>query len=114
MSDLMHIGVLGMKWGRRKARSSGPDTSSADHKSAVQIKRKKLSEMSNDELKKLTTRLQLEKQYKDLSKVDTTPGQKFVSDILQNTGKQLISKWLAGALESGGKTLIDLIQKKKS
>ena len=63
-NELTHYGVIGMKWGRRKA-SSG--SSSADHISVSGLRKKKLNEMSNDELTQLTKRLQLERQYKELN-----------------------------------------------
>ena len=106
---LKHWGVLGMKWGRRKNRSGGVDTSSEDHRTVSSIKKKRVSEMSNDELKKLTTRLQLEKQYSDLTKKDTNVGMKIVTDILLNTGKQVASKYLADQAN----TLIEMIKKTK-
>lgn len=107
MNSLQHVGILGMKWGRRKARPSGPDKTSSDHKVGVSLKRKKLSEMSNEELRTLTNRLQLEKQYKDLTKTDISSGRKFVSEVLQSAGKQLASKYVAGFLDTGIKGLAE-------
>jgi hypothetical protein len=110
-NDLKHVGILGMKWGRRKARSASPDTSSGDHKTSSKLKKKKLSEMSNEELKTLTTRLQLERQYKDLTKADTSAGRKFISEVITGAGKQLASKYVANAGESVIKTIIELTKK---
>jgi hypothetical protein len=110
MTVLKHIGILGMKWGRRKAKVSGP--SSSDHKTSRSLKTKKLNELSNDELKKLTTRLQLEKQYKDLTKVELTGGKKIAAELLQGAGKQLASKYIANAAESGIKLVTDLLKKR--
>lgn len=109
MNYLQHFGILGMKWGRRKSRSGGSDTSSEDHKSASSLKKKKLSEMSNEELKKLTARLQLEKQYKDLTKVELGGGQKFVSDVLQGVGKQIATKYLANIVDGFGQSIFKSI-----
>lgn len=108
-NELQHFGILGMKWGRRKSRSGGVDTSSEDHRAVSSIKKKRVNEMSNDELKKLTARLQLEKQYSDLTKKETNIGVKIVTDILLNTGKQVASKYLADQAN----TLIDMIKKTK-
>lgn len=92
MNNLQHIGILGMKWGRRK----GPDNSSPDHSVSRELKKKKLNELSNEELKKLTNRLQLEKQFKDLTKPDISPGKKFVTDLLvgalKNEGSAALTK----------------------
>ena len=111
MDELMHVGILGMKWGRRKSRSGGSDSSSADHKTASSLKGKRLSEMSNEDLKKLTTRLQLEKQFKDLNKKEVGEGQKFVKEVLVGVAKQAATKYLAENLPKAGALLVDRIKK---
>ena len=58
--ELKHYGVLGMKWGHRK--QSRP--MSEDAKKAKNLKKKKVSEMSNSELKRLNERMNLEQNYK--------------------------------------------------
>lgn len=108
MSDqLTHYGVLGMKWGRRKDRrssSSAPIRTSADHKTKVRLKKKRVSEMSNEELRQLNNRLQLERQYADLNKASVASGKKVVTDILTNAAKQTVTtyaaKYMSKALES--------------
>jgi hypothetical protein len=97
-----------MKWGVRRKNPSSRQ--SADHKTVSGLRKKKVSEMSNDELKKLTARLQLEKQLKDLSASDTGPGKKFVTEVLSQVGKQLASKYVAIAVEKGLPKLLKLIQ----
>ena len=62
--ELYHYGVLGMRWGVRK-KSSG--RRSADAEEASNLKRKRVDEMSNDELGKLNRRQQLEQQHKQLN-----------------------------------------------
>lgn len=112
MNDLFHWGIPGMKWGVRRAnrRASAQARQSEDHKTVAGLRKKKVSEMSNDELKKLTTRLQLEKQLKDLSSVDSGPGKKFVTEVLSNAGKQLASKYVASAVEKGLPNLLKVLQ----
>ena len=81
-NELIHYGVLGMKWGVRKARkSSNP---SEDSKTASKIKQKNLDEMSNQDLRTLNTRLQLEQQYKQLNKK-------------KSKGKQAVTTFIKGA-----------------
>lgn len=71
---LKHYGVLGMKWGVRKDRSKSASsmskrrksTMSEDAKLASDLKKKKVSEMSNAELRKLNDRIQLEQNYSRL------------------------------------------------
>lgn len=73
-NELIHFGVLGMKWGVR--RSSGSNvtkgerlrtTASEDYKKSRELRKKKLSSLSNSELKSLNERLQLEQNYKNLN-----------------------------------------------
>lgn len=141
MKDLMHYGVLGMRWGQRKGgrtvnvgrgiggavrevggllkdaakddlmkakkigravvkavsydKSMRPRTSnknSADHDLAQMLKKKKVNELSNDEIRKLTTRLQLEKQMKDITAADRAKSGRFLKGILSSPfGQKLIA-----------------------
>lgn len=73
--ELYHYGVLGMKWGVRRAqkqlsridRKAKKDKWSDDAKEAARIKTKKVSQMSNAELNKLNNRRNLERNYKQLN-----------------------------------------------
>lgn len=125
-NSLLHVGVLGMKWGKRRSLGehfkdsvkqkygflSKKDNDSPDHKTAKVLKKKKLSEMSNDELKKLTARLSLERQYKDLTKRGPFPGEKLANELVLGTTKQLASKYIANAVESGLPKLLELLKNK--
>lgn len=123
MADLKHYGVLGMKWGVRRAGgtrsvSVGPgvrgklrevgglvkdavkdDVSkfksftsrlksksepSADFARSRQLKKKPVAKLSNDELRTVITRLQLEKQLKDLDTQKVGKGKRFVSNFIGN------------------------------
>jgi hypothetical protein len=110
-NELTHFGIPGMKWGVRRKRPSGP--SSSDHTTARSLQGKKLNELSNEELKKLTTRLQLEKQYKDLTKVEIGGGRKFVTDVLQTSAKTIASKFIVDTFNSFDKTMVRELLKKK-
>lgn len=57
--ELKHYGVLGMKWGKRKARQT-----SSDYDRARALEKKHPSEMTNKELQELNNRQQLESNYK--------------------------------------------------
>lgn len=70
---LMHYGVKGMKWGVRRRKSSSSSSSaeprrakSDDHNEAQALKKRRVSEMSNAELRKLNERMQLEQNYNQL------------------------------------------------
>lgn len=111
VESLYHFGVVGMKWGRRRARTPG----SEDHESSRVLKNKGVKNLSTKELKELTQRLQLEKQYKDLSPNDFKRGMNIVKEItavgttiaaayaLTKTplGQELI-KAVSGALKKAG------------
>ena len=76
--ELFHYGVKGMKWGVRK-KSGGVKTSrlerklaekaeeakshSSDHKTAQKLRAKPLATMSNDDIRTLNKRLELETNY---------------------------------------------------
>jgi hypothetical protein len=83
--DLEHWGVLGMHWGIHKAEKSGG--SHSDHVTVSQLRRKSLHQLSNEDLRKLNTRVQLEKQYKDLNPNKIKRGVKSVNDVVSTLGK---------------------------
>lgn len=78
---LAHYGVLGMRWGvRRKSR-----TPSVDSANVKAIRKKKIDEMSNQDLRDANARLQLESQYKQLTK-KTSIGKKAVKAFVGTAG----------------------------
>jgi hypothetical protein len=117
---LEHYGIPGMHWGHHKSRSIKPRKisrremvereSSEDAIKKNQLRKKKLHELTNEELKALNTRMQLEKQYRELTKTDVSSGRKFVADILTNTSKQTASayasRYLSKGIELALKTII--------
>lgn len=100
IESMYHVGVLGMHWGRRKAKgsiiSSGKnkkspkEDDSEDHKKKKILKKRKIHQLSNAELKTLNDRLQLEKQFKELTKSDMSAGKKFVMDILKDLRREAV------------------------
>lgn len=89
MADLKHVGVLGMKWGVHRR---GPD--SADHTTAHTLKKKRVAELSNDEIKKITSRLQLEKQLKELNPKTVSFGQKLVGSLIGKFGPAILRSFV--------------------
>ena len=80
-NELKHYGVLGMKWGKRKAKR----TPSEDSARVKQIRKKKIYEMSNKELQDANNRLQLERNYKQLNQ-KTNYGKKAVTAFIKTAG----------------------------
>ena len=108
---LEHHGIKGMHWGvRRKNPSAGPPVSE-DHQrvSALRTRRKGSGTrtLSNKELQDLITRLNLEKQVKQLDPTAKEAVAGFLTGLLRDTGKQQVSravndaaaKQVAGALK---------------
>jgi indole-3-glycerol phosphate synthase len=60
---ISHYGVLGMRWGVTRSRSSGGKASS-DSKTVSSIRKKKLKDMTDDEIKTAMIRMRLIKEYK--------------------------------------------------
>ena len=88
INQLYHHGVLGMKWGVRKKGPSGVTKSaqakhppSDDYKTSRQLKARGTKALSTKELKELTTRMQLEQQYKTLNPNSYQQGMKFVKGL---------------------------------
>lgn len=102
-SKLQHVGVLGMKWGRRKAR-----TPSEDHTSALSgLKGKQAHELSNTQIRKAAERIQLERQYKSLTIKEKSEGRKMIEDILNNQKRMLVTTAVASASTLAVKLIMD-------
>lgn len=97
---LMHYGILGMRWGiRRTPKQLGHDKSSNSDKKEV-VKKKTISDLSDEELRARINRLQMERQYKELTKGQISRGRKFVDFFIKNLGTDI----LLPAAKDAGKT----------
>jgi len=106
-ADLEQYGVMGMKWGRRRPRGAngrvvdGPGM--RNPKLSGSKKPKNPSRPSNaahimtdEELRARLNRLQMEKQYLDLTKPaprQRKPAEKFIVDVLSTSGKSVATKY---------------------
>lgn len=119
---LAHHGIKGMKWGVRRSRSAlaarrqsphgvSEDAMRAKSSKAKVHKRTNADALSTQELQHLVTRMNLEKQLKQLQGPSRKQkGAKFATDILVNAGKQQITKIASDQL---GKQIDLALNKKK-
>lgn len=108
--ELYHWGIKGMKWGVRRYQNADGTLTDAgkrrygdpsdDSKMAKEIKKKRVDQMTNAELKKLNERTRLEQEYKKLNPNVISKGWKYVGATvgvmgtviaLRNNGQQMIS-----------------------
>lgn len=104
---LKHHGVKGQKWGVRKPRNAGPGPASefkrAKNPAGNRIPKKapkSVKKMSDQELKKIITRIENEKRYTQLTSPKVNAAHKFIKDTMINVGKQEATKFAnkAGAV----------------
>lgn len=98
---LKHFGVKGMKWGVRKPRGSGPGPASkakAPKKGQPFDKKapKSAKKMTDQELKKVIARMQMEKQYAELSRPKVSAGRQMINNALKQYGQQQLNSFVAG------------------
>lgn len=116
-NELYHYGVKGMKWGVRRTpaqlgRSTGSNHPTEnlhdDYKRAHGTK--SVKSMSDSELRQRINRLQMEKQYNQLTQQECSSGKQFVKQVLRESAKQTASKYVSKYMSKG----IDLIIKQAS
>lgn len=108
-SYLTHYGKLGMKWGirnffKKRGKSNSRKAALARKKAGIKEEsgkpepKKKVSEMSDSELKAAVQRLENEKKYRDLNPRHVSAGEKFAKDFVE--------KALIPGINEGAKQII--------
>lgn len=108
---IKHYGVPGMRWGVRRAKS--PTSVSDDSRNAAatqaKITKRGVQSVSNEDLQRLVTRLNLERQYSSIKpKTGTARALSFIGTTLVGVGKQGITGFATKAIT---KQLDGLIRK---
>lgn len=97
--ELYHHGIKGMRWGvrrfqnrdgtltllgkkRDRSKDDNADKSKTDSKNSP--KTRSVKDMSDQELRTIINRLELEKRYKDLNPEQVSTGRKFINSVLKN------------------------------
>ena len=118
---LAHVGIMGMRWGHRKAAGWSPTTAkqhvakvgqklagpSVKSKPRPKGKSKPLStkpkRITDAQLRTKINRIQMEKQYALLTAKQMSPGKKIVLDILSKAAKDqaatFVSKYMGKGME---------------
>lgn len=112
--ELKHHGIKGMRWGRRRFQNhdgsltpagkqrygDGPDDYDP------------VGRMSDQELRQRINRIDMERRYRDLTKRQKSAGEKFVTDVLLQAGKNVAAEYTAKYMKQGIESILKKSAKK--
>ena len=121
--DLAHFGIKGQKWGvrrfqnddgtrtpagkkRDKVKEDNDKTKSEDHISSRKSKSKAPDGLSNEELKRLNERLQLEETYKKLTAEKMVKSESWIKQSIKSAGQQALTDFSKGIFLGSAKLLV--------
>ena len=122
LDELYHYGILGMRWGHRKSyknyskrlfRPHKRNYTSKDYNEVKRLNKKKLNQLSNDQIKIINKRKQLETDYKRLNKGKIAKGMAIVGSTAAFTASVITIKNNAPKLIDDGKNAVKLIKNSK-
>lgn len=107
---LMHYGVLGMKWGVRRANSkTSKATKPITDRQIKKARRKDVKNrrmLSDQDLISKIGRLEREKRLRELTDTEINGGRTIVKDVMKSAGKKTASTVVSGGMLYGIKAAI--------
>lgn len=111
---IKHHGIKGQKWGvrrfqnkdgsltlagRKRQKQNNDEPTHEDHSKSHSIK--SVKSMSDKELRDRINRLNMERQYAQLTASEKSMGRKIVNEVLINVGKELAKEYLKNYAKKG-------------
>lgn len=108
---LAHVGILGMKWGVRKAdRSGGTSTNAGSAKK--KLKANQIELLSDETLKSRIARIKMEQEYATLTAPKKTLGKRFIENVLvKGTESIALSIFIREGTKLGSKLVEDMMSR---
>lgn len=108
-NELYHYGIKGMKWGIRRTPAQ---LGHRPAKTTTSQRKSEMKKMSDAELRNRINRIQMEKQYMQLTAPEVSAGKKFVKDVMVNAAKQTLTSYVAKYMNKGVDAVIKELNKK--
>ena len=108
-NELYHYGIKGMKWGIRRTPAQ---LGHKPAKTTTSQRKSEMKKMSDAELRSRINRIQMEKQYMQLTAPEVSAGKKFVKDVMVNAAKQTLTSYVSKYMNKGVEAVMKEFNKK--